>query len=245
MRPAFSRKSSPIRRRLLRRHRASRRRSFQDLGSGVGMPLFLQRQSVTADLPQCDDSEQETMLSSGHKLGLKPIEQPLPDLIGQGATHTAIAYANNLRLQGVTRARFRNNFTTEGVTTASAEGCEGCRSSRCVRVTGTLVSNFSVTTTVTLPRVADFPNLSACQQQRVQDAIDNVLAPHEQQHVSAFNTYNGSVSTPFDMTLCRGRFATEIQATHDRVESTRRSTVRAASDALDPFHFDVDLDCTS
>ncbi|MGB3292057.1 MAG: hypothetical protein WBB01_03575 [Phormidesmis sp.] len=128
--------------------------------------------------------------------------------------------------------------------TTPAEGCEGCRSSRCIHVTGTLVSNFTVTTHVTLPRVAEFPNLTTCQQQRVQGAIDTVLAPHEQQHVSAFQTHNGSISTPFDITLCRGRFALKIQTMHDHVESNRRSTVQAASDALDPFHFDVDLSCT-
>lgn len=240
MRPAFRIKSRPSHRRTHRRRRLARQRNFQELGSAVGMPLFLQRQSIAADLPQRDESDQETMLSVGHK----PIERPLPNLVGQGATHTTVAYANNLRLQGVTRARFRNNFTTQDVITEPAEGCDGCRPSRCVHVTGTLVSNFTVTTTVTLPRVTDFPNLTACQQQRVQAAIDTVLAPHEQQHVSAFNTYNGSVSTPFDITLCRGRFAAEIQAMHDRVESARRSTVQAASDALDPFHFDVDLNCT-
>ena len=35
------------------------------------------------------------------------------------------------------------------------------------------------------------------------NAIDIVLAPHEQQHVAAFQAYIGIVSTPFDLTLCR------------------------------------------
>ncbi|NJN00096.1 MAG: hypothetical protein HC800_25800, partial [Phormidesmis sp. RL_2_1] len=205
-----------------------------------GMPLFLQRQPSAASVPQQDEPEQEAIPAAEPK----NIREPLPNLVGEGATHSAIAYANNLRLQGVTRAQFRNSFTTENVVTAPAEGCEGCRARRCVHVTGTLISTFTVTTTVTLPSVADFSNLTSCQQQRVQDAIDTVLAPHEQQHVSAFNTYNGSVSTAFDMTLCRGRFASEIQALHDRTESSRRSTAQSASDALDPFHFDVDLNCT-
>ncbi len=239
MRPAFGIKSRPSHRCTLRRRRLAHQLNFQELGSAVGVPLFLQRQSIAASLPQRDESEQGTLLPLGHK----PIERPLPNLVGQGTTHTVVAYANNLRLQGITRARFRNNFSTQNVVTTLAKGCEDCSASRCVHVTGTLASNFTVTTTVTLPRVADFPNLTACQRQRVQDAIDTVLAPHEQQHVSAFNTYNGSISTPFDITLCRGRFASEIQAMHDRIESNHRSTVQAASDALDPFHFEVGLNC--
>ena len=57
-----------------------------------------------------------------------------------------------------------------------------------IHVTGTLVSTYHATTHVTLPRASDFPGLTPCQRQRVQDAIDNVLAPHEQEHVEAFRT---------------------------------------------------------
>jgi hypothetical protein len=105
------------------------------------------------------------------------------------------------------------------------------------------VSTFRVATTVTLPSVNDFPDLTACQRQRVRAGINNVLAPHEQEHVAAFRTYNGTVRTPFDFTICRSDFDGRVQELHDSVESLRRSTAQAASDALDPFQFDVDLDC--
>ena len=77
----------------------------------------------------------------------------------------------------------------------------------------------------------------------MQDAIDNVLAPHEQQHVSAFNTYRGTTNRQFDLTLCRNEFDATIRSMVESEESARRSAAQAASDALDPFHFDVDLDC--
>jgi hypothetical protein len=108
---------------------------------------------------------------------------------------------------------------------------------------GDLVATYAVTTTITLPRVSDFPNLSVCQRQRVRDAIANVLAPHEQQHVAAFNTYNGATRRRFDVTLCRSTFDSTIRTMFEAEERTRRSAAQAASDALDPFHFDVDLNC--
>jgi hypothetical protein len=110
-------------------------------------------------------------------------------------------------------------------------------------VTGDLIATYSVATTVTLPSVNDFPNLTRCQRQRVQDAIDNVLAPHEQQHVAAYNTYNGTTSRNFDLTLCRSQFDATIRGMFKAEERARLSAAKAASAALDPFHFDVDLNC--
>jgi hypothetical protein len=110
-------------------------------------------------------------------------------------------------------------------------------------VRGTLVSTYTVATTVTLPSVNDFPNLTPCQRQRVQDGITNVLASHEQQHVSAFRTYNGTTRQAFDMTICRGAFNAAMQSLHDSEQSARQAAAQARSDALDPFQFDVDLNC--
>ncbi len=110
-------------------------------------------------------------------------------------------------------------------------------------MTGTVESTFRVTTRVTLPSVNDFPDLTACQRQRVRDGISNVLAPHEQQHVDAFRAYNGTVRTPFDLSICRSDIDASIRDLHESVESARRSAAQAASDALDPFEFVVDLAC--
>jgi hypothetical protein len=127
--------------------------------------------------------------------------------------------------------------------TSAATGCDACDDSECVHVTGTLISTFRVATTVTLPSVSDFPDLTACQRQRVRDGINNVLAPHERQHVTAFRTYNGVVRTPIDLTICRTDLDASVQALHDSIEGPRRTAAQDLSDALDPFVFDVDLDC--
>jgi hypothetical protein len=166
--------------------------------------------------------------------------EPLPEISGEGVETEVSAYSVSLR--GRTDASFSSSFRTRRVRTTAATGCEGC-DGECVHVTGTLVSTFRVRTTVTLPSVNDFPDLSACQRQRVRDGINNVLRPHEHEHVTAFRTYNGTVSTPFDFTLCRGELDPQVQALHDSIEAPRQAAAQAESDALDPFEFEVDLDC--
>jgi hypothetical protein len=149
----------------------------------------------------------------------------------------------SLSLRGRTDATYDGGaFATEDVSASRATGCT-CTGSPCVHVTGTLTARYSVSTTVTLPRASDYPDLTECQRQRVQHAIDTVLAPHEQEHVAAFRTYDGSTSRRFDRTLCQAEFNGAIQRMFQAEERARRAAAQAASDALDPFHFDVDLDC--
>ena len=160
---------------------------------------------------------------------------------GVGQETQAVAYG--LALRGRTDANFSNSFSTVDTQTKPGKDCAGCTGAECVQVAGTLESTFSVATQVTLPSVADFPNLTPCQRQRVQTAITTVLAPHEQQHVAAFRAYNGITRTKFNLTLCRSEFDSRIQSMHEAAETTRQASAQAASDALDPFEFEVDLNC--
>jgi len=225
-------------------------------GQSVGMPLFLNQIDAAAALdptledefastaeeaqeqPPIDRMTQEGAQAAGD---LNQDAAPLPEVSGTGIETELSAYS--LTLRGRTDATFSSSFRTRNVRTSAATGCDNCADSECVHVTGILESTFRVATTVTLPSVSDFPDLTPCQRQRVRDGITNVLAPHEQQHVAAFRTYNGTVATPFDLTVCRTEFDARMQDLHDSIDSPRQSAARAASDALDPFQFDVDLDC--
>jgi hypothetical protein len=229
-------------------------------GKAAGMPRFLNQagtrlaagpeaDEASADSPAADLAPEDDtgvaepiqrIAQDGADLAEDLSPAPLPDVSGEGIEAAVSAYSVTLR--GRTDARFSSSFRTRNVRTTAATGCEGC-DGECVHVTGTLVSTFRVTTTVTLPSVSDFPDLTACQRQRVRDGINNVLRPHEQEHVTAFRTYNGTVSTPFDLTLCRSEFDAQVQALHDSIEAPRQADAQAASDALDPFEFEVDLDC--
>jgi hypothetical protein len=168
-------------------------------------------------------------------------ERELPILSGEGATTHAVAYG--LALHGRTDADFSNTFSTQNGRTAPATECDTCEGGDCVRAAGVLVSNFQVATTVTLPSVDDFPNLTPCQRRRVESAISGVLAPHEQQHVREFRTYNGTVRTAFNLRVCRDDFDARIQELHDGIAATRQASAQARSDALDPFNFEVDINC--
>jgi len=168
---------------------------------------------------------------------------PVPAARGSGMPQHEEVHANSVSLQGRTDANYNGgSYHTENEQVRPAEGCDECGND-CIQVTGTLVATYSVTTTVTLPSVDDFSDLSPCQRRRVQDAINNVLAPHEQQHVQAFHQYDGSTRRSFNLTLCRTEFDSRIREMFEAEEIQRRAAAQAASDALDPFQFDVNLDC--
>jgi hypothetical protein len=164
---------------------------------------------------------------------------------GTGEPASAVpGHANSVRLEGRTDADFNGGaFRTVGGRTRPATGCDACGADACQRATGRLVITFAVRTTVTLP--TPDPSLTPCQLARVRNAIRTVLAPHEQQHVRAFKTYEGTVTKPFDLTLCHDDFDAAIQRMAEAEEGPRKTAAQAASDALDtpPFFFDVDLDC--
>jgi len=246
-----------------RRHGGDKR----ETASHPGMPLFLRgsTRSVSTNFGVILDHDEENesrveenlapevsrdstgdvaaMSGPSSEMASLPVESisEIAPVSGDGQDFHSVAYG--LTLRGRTDATFSSNFRTVDVRTTEGTGCDGCSGSDCVHVAGTLESTFRVKTQITLPSVSDFPDLTACQRQRVRDAITNVLAPHEQRHVTAFRTYNGTTRTPFDLTLCRTDFNARIQAMHDSAESTRQASAQAASDALDPFEFEVDLDC--
>ncbi|MCC6192602.1 MAG: DUF4157 domain-containing protein [Anaerolineales bacterium] len=117
-----------------------------------------------------------------------------------------------------------------------------------VDISGTIVAAFKATITVNLPTVPD--GLSACQRKRVQDAIDKKLKPHEDQHVAAFEKYNGVYEAPCEAKgVPRAKAIAKLvaagKAVVDAEGARRKQEAQDASDALDkpPFIINVDLDC--
>jgi hypothetical protein len=157
---------------------------------------------------------------------------------------TVTAFGNGdagaLQLEGKTDATFDPSFKTAGVKVKDSEGCS-CTEGKCVRAKGNLQANYAVDIKVTLPRVSDYPDLNASQKKRFQRAVNNILAPHEQKHVTAFRKYRGKTSKPFDFTICEGELDSQVQAMFEAEETTRRQAVQDESDALDPFFFEFEL----
>lgn len=174
------------------------------------------------------------------------------DGIFQGVTNaTAFAKgksqskAKTIRLEGRTDANYSSDFNTKNVTMAQTTGCKGCPKNRCVQLSGEIVSVFKANPTVNLPKVSDFKGLTKCQKKRVQDAITGILEPHEQLHVKRFKTYDGKVVTPFSFRMCHSQktFDQKIKQMHDAIDGPRQKAATDYSKKLDPFHFDVDLNC--
>lgn len=170
-------------------------------------------------------------------------EQPVMSF-GTGETQYAdqVAFANceGVNVQGVTHANYSHNYSFSGTTTTGSN-CSGCTAANCISETGTIDSTFTAAPTVSLPSPP--AGLSDCERNAVQTAINTTLAAHEQQHVDAFNTYNGSESTPYTYNGCRAGKAAFIRQRHNSIESARRAASNALSAALDPFNMTIPCDC--
>lgn len=178
--------------------------------------------------------------------------QPLAEVSGQAAGESdAVDYARVINLEGKTTAAFSNStnsFTSQNTTISHAEGCDGSCSETdpCVSVSTTINSSYSVPISVSLPNLANM-DLTECERQQAQNWIDTVLAPHEQEHVTAFRTYNGTTSHPLSFKSCRSSAQTELntraQEMFDTERAERQASAQALSDALDPFNMDFEVDC--
>ncbi len=131
-------------------------------------------------------------------------------------------------VSGDTQANYTSTGALSGRPTRSTD-CTVC--DNCITINSTVVSTFRTNPVVTLPPVPG--NLNACEQRAVRAFINGTLNQHEQQHVAAFNTYRGRLSTPFSFTGCESDLAAEVQAVHDNIEGPRRDASDALSAALD------------
>jgi Domain of unknown function (DUF4157) len=123
------------------------------------------------------------------------------------------------------------------------EGCNCDKGVQCFHVTGTLVTNYSVSVTITMPPVPS--GLTACERAKVQAFLQNVLLPHEHDHEARLKTYNGQTKNPVDVTGCgQDDVTSKVQAIQDAEEPARRAAAQARSDAIDPFVRTIDCsDC--
>jgi Domain of unknown function (DUF4157) len=165
----------------------------------------------------------------------QPEEEILPGVSfsGEGTSinnPTHYANCNGVRVRGSTTANYTSNFSSDG-NQVRARDCRGCAASECITSTGTVLSDFSANPSVSLPSPPS--GLSECETTAVQNFIDTTLSAHEQQHVDAFNTYIGTVTTPYTFTGCVVGLEPHIRAIHHRIDTARRAAANALSAALD------------
>ena len=105
--------------------------------------------------------------------------------------------AGSVDLEAETLATYKKGAgTAKNEVTKKSKNCDGCEDDSCVSIAGSLKVPYSVATKVNLPTVPT--NLTPCQQDRVRTAINTTLSAHEQQHVKAFEAFNGTASLPIN-----------------------------------------------
>ncbi len=141
-------------------------------------------------------------------------------------------YANceGVQVEGHTDANYGNSYTAPG-TSSPGKDCPDCSGEDCVTNTGTVISVFTTNPQITLPAVPS--GLNECEQRAVQNFINTTLRAHEQQHAAAFNTYRGTVRTPYTYKGCAGGLDDYTRQIHENIETARKARSDAASAALD------------
>jgi hypothetical protein len=143
-------------------------------------------------------------------------------------------------VKGWTDANYSHSHSFSG-SARLTKGCKGCGDEECVSDSGTIVSVFDANPSVTLPDVPD--GLNECEAKAVETFINGTLNAHEQQHVAAFNTYKGKVTTKFTYTGCLADEAAFVETKHNAIESARRAASNARSAKLDPFNPPIPCKC--
>lgn len=146
-----------------------------------------------------------------------------------------------LNLEGSTDAVYNKGAgKTIGEKKKASKDCDGCEDD-CVSYSGTLSVPYDVQTTVTLPDVPE--DLRPCQKKRVAAVIKNKLAPHEQKHVAAFKTFNGTAFLPIKYTGCEGGYNSYLEDLAQNEFDRRKDIADKKSAKLDPYSEDVDMCC--
>ncbi len=154
-------------------------------------------------------------------------------------------------LRGLTTAHWSqstNSAQTSNLQFQRSTGCSGscAEDDPCISVSATLTCSYNVPVDVSLPDLSAM-DLNECERAQAQNWIDTVLAPHEQQHVQKFSTYNGTTTRTISFTSCnstaQATLAERAQTMLDSERASRQSSAQALSDALDPFSFDFELNC--
>lgn len=150
---------------------------------------------------------------------------------------------DGLSLHGKTTPTFRRNSTVENQSASKGQDCSCAKGVQCLHVTGTRVTNYSVSVAISMPPVPG--GLTPCERSKVQDFLDNVLRPHELDHKAKFETYNGQTKNPLDITGCgRDGINRQIGAIQDAENTPRQAAAQALSDSIDPFMRTIDCsDC--
>lgn len=149
-------------------------------------------------------------------------------------------------VKGLTTANYdHGTFSAESAGGVRATGCGACPETEpCATSSGTMVSVFHANPTIAIDPIPS--NLTPCQVALVQAFITDTLMPHEQDHVTRFSSYNGTVRTPYTYTGCNNGASLNayLLPIHNRIDAARVVAANALSALIDPFDRPINIDCT-
>jgi hypothetical protein len=196
-----------------------------------------QHEAVSDHLQRMPDQEEE----SGKQVVLPSVYLEGTGSKTQNTTHNA--NCEGVSVSGSTTANYSSSFSSSGKPQLASD-CVGCTGAECISISGNFVSVFTANPVVSLPPVPS--GLNKCEQAAVRNFINTTLNQHELQHVAAFNTYKGTVVTPYNYKGCSADLQSYIQNIHDGIETARRTASDDASAALDANGanvFTITCDC--
>jgi hypothetical protein len=219
--------------------RVSDPHSREDRNDTRGGAIYPQAEKTQSDQTPGPTASQEPTDDNTEIISMPPIAGK-----GEPAEISMEGGCDGLSLHGTTNATFdggRFRLTNRRVTRGT--GCSCPSGVDCLHVTGTLVTDYSVAVTITMPPVPG--GLTPCERAHVQRFLRNVLRPHELDHKRRFETYNGRTRTPMDITDCgRAGIDSAIEAMQSAENSARQTAANNLSAAIDPFVRAIDCsDC--
>jgi hypothetical protein len=171
-----------------------------------------------------------------------PPPEPVPEQSGEGDPLGFVVHkGSTISLEAETKADFTKppDYKTSNTKTDRGTECAGCPPKNCVHVSGTLTTTYTVSTKIFMPEIPD--NVSECERKKLQHAMDTVLYPHEQEHVKAFEQYNGTTERQYSFDTCKDAITEKLKAMVNEEAGKRKEKAEKDSAALDPFQVDVDL----
>jgi hypothetical protein len=168
--------------------------------------------------------------------------EPVPEHSGQGdPLGIETVKGGTLQLEAETKGNFTKppDYDTSDTKTEKGSSCAGCPPENCVHVSGTLTTTYTVTTKIFMPEIPG--DMSECEKKKVKKALDEVLYPHELEHVAVFEQYNGTTERQYSFDTCRDAIPEKLKAMVTKEAGERKAAVMAENAKLDPFVVDVDL----
>lgn len=160
---------------------------------------------------------------------------------GQGHDTKVLHNGTLASVHGTAEGQFNGGpWTVEKQKVGRGKGCVEC--DECVQATGTVVANYSVGVTITMPDVPE--GLTECEAATMRKWISTTLRAHENEHKRRLETYNGTTRRAFNIKGCSAdEITAKIEAQQTTEAEAREKKAADYSALIDPYEVDIPNKC--